>query len=92
MIVAAKIAQRVSGKQAGTTAATRWLPISRSFVSRSEVVDFGKHKGLTFAEILQKETGYCQWVVSILANEQTSPDALLPLVPMMPSRRSGMSF
>nr|ABV22404.1 unknown [Noctiluca scintillans] len=73
MIVAAKIAQRVSGRRAGTTAATRWLPISRSFVSSSEVVDFGKHRGLTFEEILQKDKQYCQWAVSTEGNEQTSP-------------------
>jgi len=72
MILAAKIAQRVSGRQAGTTAATRWQPISRSFASSSEVVDFGKHRGLTFEEILQKERDYCEWAVSIEAKDQTT--------------------
>ena len=73
MSAAAKVAQRWSGRQAGNMAATRWQPISKSFDSSSEVVDFGKHRGLTFAETLQKDKQYCQWVVSVKANEQRSP-------------------
>lgn len=50
--------------RAGVRVPARWLPVSRSFCAGSKVLEFGIHKGWTFAECLERDMDYCTWAMS----------------------------
>lgn len=40
---------------------------------RDQVLTFGKHKGRTLGDLLEKEHGYCEWMATKANNERWSP-------------------
>jgi len=57
-------------RQMAFKAQARWASFSKSNRRGSGIVPFGKLKGVTYSECLEKEVGFCKWAVTLNDNDR----------------------